>query len=321
MATYLRPEVKFDKVFGRSGLEAIKSMDEAGDDIAQQRPKHHLTLSAAGVSRSQAPVCVIDPIDGVSQARLSCEVEVMTEVPPDKRGIHMSRMSDRIARLSGSCFRDLQEYASTLTEEIRVSQYGGATTTKVKTAYSYIEQIPGRSPDKDKLSLETIGLRATCSRTRHDEAQGAGVELTNITACPCVQQTLRHARPDGVAALPTLTHSQRCETSFFVERITGPLPLKQLLESLDRLIVRTRNTLPREYEALLVHRAHQDPQFMEDVVRQVLAGGYHLLKDLFPESTLRVSSRCMESIHSFDINCEVEFRMRDLRDVFSSEQR
>ncbi|HVG21076.1 MAG TPA: GTP cyclohydrolase, FolE2/MptA family [Blastocatellia bacterium] len=320
MAVYVRPGETFSDVFGSSGREVIASMDNAGDDIAQQNPRHKLTLPSAGVTRNQVPVSIVDPLDGCSRTLVYCDVVALTEVPAHKRGIHMSRMSDCIARLSGGSFQSLQEYASMLAEKIRRGQYGGPTTASVSCVYSYLEQIPGRTPDKDKLSLENIGLKASSQHAQGGERQSAGITLTNITACPCVQQTLKHATLEDVRLLPTLTHSQRCETSFSVENITGSLPVKELLEALDRVLVRTRNTLPREYEALLVHNAHKSPQFMEDVVRQAIMGGYHVLKDLFPESRLRVSSRCMESIHAFDITCELEFDIRNLRDINSCEQ-
>ncbi|HWP41621.1 MAG TPA: GTP cyclohydrolase, FolE2/MptA family [Blastocatellia bacterium] len=318
MAIYTRPEPRFEEVFGRSGRETIASMDAAGDDIAYQKPRHKLTLTSAGVSRSNVPVLVTDPFDSSSQTHISCDVTVLTEVPATKRGIHLSRISDAIARLSERTFASLQGYASALAERVRSGQYGGRTSARVSGLYSYYERVPGRTPDKDKLSLESIGLRAGSFHSPGEHAESAGLVFTNITACPCVQQTLKHASPQGVGELPTLTHSQRCETSLNVERIGGGLPVRDLLEAIDRVVVRTRNTLPREYEALLVHRAHQKPQFMEDVVRQVLFCGYEQLKERFPDSSLRVTSRCMESIHAFDITCELEYSIRDLKDISAS---
>ncbi|HEX8186016.1 MAG TPA: GTP cyclohydrolase, FolE2/MptA family [Blastocatellia bacterium] len=318
MAIYTRPEPRFADVFGKTGRETIASMDASGDDIAYQKPKNKLTLPSAGVSRSNVPVLLNDLFDSNSRAQLSCDVVVLTEVPATKRGIHLSRISDCIARLSDKSFSSLQDYASALAERVMSSQYGGHTSAKVSGLYTYFEQVPGRTPDKDKLSLESIGLKASSLQARNTSVQSAGLVFTNITACPCVQQTLKHASPEGVGELPTLTHSQRCETSLSVERITGTLPVKSLLEALDAVVVRTRNTLPREYEALLVHRAHQTPQFMEDVVRQVLVTGFEHLKDRFAESSLRVTSRCMESIHAFDITCELEYSVRELRDNLAS---
>jgi GTP cyclohydrolase IV len=317
MAIYTRPEPRFEEVFGKSGRDTIASMDASGDDIAYQKPKHKLTLPSAGVSRSHVPVVLNDLFDNNSQTQLSCDVVVLTEVPATKRGIHLSRISDCIARLSERSFSTLQDYASALAEKVMSGQYGGPTTARVSGLYTYHEQVPGRTPDKDKLSLESIGLTASSELARNQSLQSAGLVFTNISACPCVQQTLKHASPQGVGELPTLTHSQRCETSFTVERITGRLAVKGLLEALDSVVVRTRNTLPREYEALLVHRAHKNPQFMEDVVRQVLVCGFEHLKNQFPESSLRVTSRCMESIHAFDVTCELEYSVRDLKDNFA----
>jgi GTP cyclohydrolase FolE2 len=142
----------------------------------------------------------------------------------------------------------------------------------------------------------------------------------------CVQQTYKHAllqtKGDIHTALktisPLLTHSQRCCTRVEVKDLHRPLPIQSILEMLDRILYRVQNTLPREYELLLVYRAHHAPQFIEDVVRQILANLYSLLKTDFAESTIYINANSMESIHDFDIVSEVEISMVQLGKILET---
>ena len=290
-------------------------MDAAGDDIPHQRPQYQIILPNAGVTREQIPIVITDPLNNDLQTRVICEVIALTEVPALKRGIHMSRIGDCMARLTNQSFKSLQEYAIALAEAIQRSQYGGPTHTKVHGVYSYLEKIHGREPGKDKTSLEKLGIKASVLQNKNHKIQSAGLVITHITACPCVQETLRHASSDDIikSPLPPLTHSQRCQTSVSVNDIDDTLPIKKLLETLDKIVFRTQNTLPREYEALLVSGAHRRPQFIEDIVRSVIVECYNLFKDQFPNSSLHVSSTSQESIHDFDIQAELELNIQTLR--------
>ncbi len=317
IAFYERPADSFEEVFEQTARNVIARMDATGNDIPHQKPQYQIILPSAGVTREQVPVVITDPLNDNSQTRVMCEVIALTEVPALKRGIHMSRIGDCIARLTNQSFESLQEYVIALAEAIQKSQYGGPTHTKVHGVYSYLEKIHGRESGKDKISLEKFGIKASALQNKDHQTQSAGLVITHITACPCVQETLRHASSDDITAssLPLLTHSQRCQTSVSVNNIVNTLPIKKLLEALDRIVFRTRSTLPREYEALLVYGAHRRPQFIEDIVRSVIVACCKLFKDQFPNSSLHVSSVSQESIHDFDIIAELEMSIQKLKEA------
>lgn len=56
----------------------------------------------------------------------------------------------------------------------------------------------------------------------------------------------------------------------------------------------------------MVYKAHKKPQFIEDVVREVAYRVAQVIKDDFQQSSIRVFSESMESIHDFDIQAELE---------------
>lgn len=319
-AYYRRPAHSFDDTFGLSAKSVIDTMDASGGDIPNQQPTYPIPLHVT-ISRSQVPVIISNPLNDSLQSHVACEVRAVTEVPGFKRGVHVSRISDCIAQLSGKVFANLQEYAGTLAELIREKAYNGSTRTHVDGVYSYLEKVPGRELGKDKVSLESVGLTASV-QTGDQHSQNAGLVVTHMTACPCVQETLKHVGPvpEAPASLPCITHSQRCKTAVSIRNITDALPVRQLLETLDNSIVRTRSTLPREYEALLVYGAHRRPQFVEDVVREVLIACYQLFHQKFPESSLQVSCISQESIHDFDLRAEMERKMQEVKMVLDAQE-
>lgn len=312
---YERNIPTFSEVFGVSALEVITQMNQSGDDIPEQEPRYSLKINSAGVRRNNIPVKILDPFGSNQVVQLSCSLIATTEVPYFKRGIHMSRIGDIIAKSTINTYESLHEYAVTISELLSKYEYQGTSEVNVQSNFSYLESVKGWKEEKDKTSLEHIGLFATI-RTKQETGitQSAGITVSNITACPCVQSTYKHTLQaagefsiDSVFT-PFITHSQRCRTS--IEIVNMPvgkiLPMKTLLEVLDHSIVRVQNTLPREYELLMVYRAHKKPQFIEDVVREVAYKVSQAIKDEFQQSSIKVFSESMESIHDFDIQAELE---------------
>jgi len=319
---YNRKRVAFYEKFNIQPGDVIQKMDSAGDDIPHQIPSFPIRISRAGVMRKNIPVTIKNPFDKDTLSRIICEVNLMTGIPDSKRGIHMSRINNLVAQSISEIISDsaaevygsLQEYAAYLAAKMSESQYGENSYVCISGNLSYLEFVKGWKTGKDKMSLEQITLKASADYDSGHFIQSAGIQCSNISACPCVQQTYKHVLSFGGKApeIPLLTHSQRCYTTVMLNGISDELPIAPLLETLDKIVVRTQNTLPREYELLNVYRAHENPQFMEDVVRHVLMGVYRLFKETFPESTIKVSCLSMESIHDYDIISETEISIREM---------
>lgn len=328
IARYNRKVVSFENEMGVSPKKVIQPMDNDGDDIPYQNPEHMIRLPRVGLIRKHIPVRIINPFDEAQKEiiPLLADVVLETEVPASRRGIHMSRTGDIIAQTVTKIYANLQEYASDITEKLSDSQYGGPSSVSVCSSFSYLEEVKGWKNEKDKKSLETIQLHAAAHDSKERHSEDAGIEIANMTACPCVQKTYKHAllaaKNDVRNAIenvsPLLTHSQRCTTRIDIGDIPGSFPVKKVLEILDGILVRVQSTLPRDHELLMVYRSHKKPQFMEDVVRDVLAGVFSVFKDKFPQSMIRVETTSMESIHSFDIHTRAEFHMNELRKMLES---
>jgi GTP cyclohydrolase FolE2 len=97
-----------------------------------------------------------------------------------------------------------------------------------------------------------------------------------------------------------------------------PLPVPTLLKCIDSVVVRCQNTMPRELELLTVYQAHKKPQFLEDVLRDLLESLHQELKGQPEGAKVRIQSLSMESIHDFDLDGEIEYSLGDLNLLFAS---
>lgn len=310
----------FAQIFERDQAETIAAMDEGGCDIPQQAPQTPLALRRVGVKRRAIPVQVKDPFGGRGTVELSCAVDATLELGPARRGIHVSRIGDALARLSAKRHVSLLAYAAALAEALRRSHQSECASVAVEGTLSYEEKISGV---KEKLSLEHVQLFASASRLADRIRPASGLEFNHITACPCVQETFRHSFSPGASSaqkhkLPLFTHTQRCRTRLTILDAVTP-PLRTLLDAIDAVVVRSQNTLPREFELLNVYRAHARPQFLEDTLRDLLFAIYQTIGPLNTEATIRVESSSLESIHDFDLHGEIEFSVRELNLIFAPE--
>jgi GTP cyclohydrolase FolE2 len=218
----------------------------------------------------------------------------------------------------------LLEYIETIADKIRNSQYGESAHVKVSAPFSFVSPVRGWKKGKDKLSLDTIWLSASVDGTATPN-KSVGVAVDNMTACPCVQQTYKHTleetkgdvREAILTVAPLLTHSQRCKTEVEIVNAIRFPSVREILDVLDGVLVRVQNTLPREHELALVYRAHRDPQFVEDVVRSVMAGIFKLMKSDNQDTTIKVDSVGQESIHGFDIHAATSSTVSELARILS----
>ena len=309
LSEYTRKQDRFVDVFGVTPAQLIREMDNSAADVASQRPKYETKLAKVGVQRHSIPVDLLDPLDKTKTHQISCNIRISVSLEAMLRGIHVSRMGNAIAEVSSSQpFQDLLCFTTALADHIALSQGADSCQVGAEGVYTFIEQVKGWEPSKDKKSVEAIPLIAeTTSLGNGVYHNTAGLRWPHMTACPCVQgamNTLLSQKQTKIQG-PRFTHSQRCETEVRLVDIKKCFDFGEALGLIDQITARTLNTLPREYELALVHDSHNKPSFLEDVVRVCANKFYSTFAALFnPEGAVHVSSVSQESIHSFDLHAE-----------------
>lgn len=320
LSAHQRSRPTFAETFERDHEQTILAMDGGGSDIPNQSPKTALRLKRVGVKRSSIPVSIFDPLGGGQIVQLSCSIDASVGLEAQRRGIHVSRIGDLLAKLSSQVFPSLQEYASQLSELLRAGQRCDSAQVAVRGVLTYLEKVSGV---KEKASLEHLELFAAADFADHRPSFASGIGFNHITACPCVQETYRNSflpnKTDSARDgkhIPLLTHSQRCRTRVMISGVTEPPPVPELLTCVDGVVVRSQNTLPRDLELLNVFRAHAEAQFVEDALRDLLLAVYQVVRRRTAEGSISIKSISFESIHDFDLEAEIEFSLRELDEIF-----
>jgi GTP cyclohydrolase FolE2 len=323
LPTYRRRTPAFSTLFGVPAERALTAMNEADDDVVSHRPRVPVGLRSVGYTQRAVPVRVTDPFGSGAVTTAICRIAIGCPVPASRRGVHMSRLGDALARSILRSYPDLAAYARELAEAVAHVEYGGPASVRLSATIPYLEDVAGGARTRSKLSLEHLTLLAR-ARLADEDGLGAcsdsGLRFSHIVACPCVQRMYRHARavasdplPPNEDDRPVLTHSQRCITSVLASGLQEPLDVAKILAAVDAVVVRTVNTLPRDVELATVYRAHRTPQFIEDALRETLWALYQTLHGTTTFACLRGWSRSQESIHGFDLKASAVLTEADVR--------
>jgi GTP cyclohydrolase FolE2 len=301
-----------EDVLGSAPAPVLEAMEAAGEDVPSTAAPVPIDIQAVGMRRRDVVIAVSDPLGSGRDVSAVCTVDLSARVPATHRGLHLSRFGDVVARSTQVSHADVVAYARAVAEAIARSQYGDATVT-VWARVPYVENLTQACHARSKYSLEHLQTMARARVSSRGTAVDIGVRVPHLVACPCVQKTYAHAlrlqqpsqENEADVTGPLMTHSQRCSTTVIVRGFRGTWRIAQAVAALDGVLVRTRNTLPRDLELATVYRAHHRPQFIEDAVRSAVTA---VARDVSAHGRFRsiaARSRSLESIHDFDLTASV----------------
>ena len=149
-----------------------------------------------------------------------------------------------------------------------------------------------------------------------------GVEAQGMTACPCAQGLLTgNARErllaDGFtddeiervfAAVPVATHNQRGIGSLHIGRPEGtdaPIDARDLLHIVESsMSSEIYELMKRSDEAFVVEKAHRNPRFVEDVVREMIRRVAEAYPELREGGFVLARQENLETIHRHSVVAE-----------------
>lgn len=226
----------------------------------------------------------------------------------------MSRNAEVINKIVDQSVRhpvnSLEELALNIVDELLIC-HDYATFAQVDMESDYF--LEKNSPLKRK-SLENYKINASAFKERGGNGKKIlGVEVTGMTVCPCAMETIRKMLLDKypesgelIRNMPILSHNQRNVSS--LEIITDPnieIEADELIELIEQSQSSpTFEILKRNDEGQVVLNAHNNPKFVEDVVRDILHGLLRRFPDLPGNTKIKVISSSKESIHKHDAYAE-----------------
>jgi GTP cyclohydrolase FolE2 len=287
-------------------------------DVPEETPSFPLPLQKVGISGKTVWVGLSDNNGG----HLPFTARIMVDLSAKRRGIHMSRIEEVITELYDKKFASLPEYGMLLAVKVLDAQHASQISVMLKGSMPLIQQTPvSRLNSIDSLDISfSVNLQKINSQISQSVTIGAGIH--HLTACPCTlnyNQVLfeRHNDP-----WPQATHSQRSKTELLISPPTAELlpTYKELVTVLDKALHVSQDLLKRPDETELVLKAHNNPQFAEDTVREVARAVGEKYGSILPHETkIQVNSTSLESIHIHNVECSLDVSLGEILSIINSD--
>lgn len=295
----------------------MRPSDDVQNQIAEQRFK----LTRVGVTGVKKPIVVKRPWGDVT---LNAEIDVYVDLPSDQKGSHMSRNVEVTGEIVDKSVRDPVKSLESLTAEmceILLERHEYASYSEVDISADYFLE---RESPLGRSSLENFLIRSKSEAVRDGKIRKyIGVTVVGLTACPCAMEGVKKIlsekdidHEDVPEEMPGVTHNQRNESTVMIEvPEEKEVEVNDLIDMIeDSLSSPTHEILKRDDEAEVVFQAHQNPKFVEDVVRDILAKLMVEYSDM-PDSThVSVKSESKESIHKHNAFAERVTTFGELRE-------
>jgi GTP cyclohydrolase IV len=297
----------------------------AGEDVQARVPQVPVGLSRVGVTGVEK---VIHIRDELFFARLECFVDLSRE----QKGAHMSRFEEVVNEaigevvLSESPFR-AETLAQQIAELVRTRQ--GAERAEVTIAARYPEHKPAPVSNIETQEIYTLHGRAVAYA--HGTRRTVGVSATGMTACPCAQELIaarasERLLADGFDAgqverildrVPVATHNQRGLATLqigCIEECVEEIDASALLAIAEAsMSSEIYELMKRSDEVEVVEKAHRRPRFVEDCVREMVAGVVREFGQLDGRSFVSARQENLETIHQHNVVAERHGTLAELR--------
>ena len=303
----------------------------AGDDVQARVPAIAVGLSRVGVVGVEKVVRIREEL---FFARFDCFVDL----GGDQKGAHMSRFDEVINEAIGEVvlgeapFR-AETLACHIAELVRARQ--GARRAEVTIAARYPEHKP--APVSGIQTQEMYTLHGRAVAYAHGTRRTVGVSATGMTACPCAQEMVAARARERLAgrgfteeqieevleSVPVATHNQRGLATLQIGLTEGSeveIDATTLLAIAEgSMSSEIYELMKRSDEVEVVEKAHRRPRFVEDCVREMIAGVVRELDTLEGASFVSARQENLETIHQHNVVAERHGLLSELREEIAGD--
>ncbi|MEF8848485.1 MAG: GTP cyclohydrolase MptA [Candidatus Thermoplasmatota archaeon] len=284
-------------------------------DVQSGPSQSHFKINRVGVTGVKKLVNIKRP-DKDHSISLVVKMDLFVDLPAEQKGSHMSRNLELISEIIDENIHqpmsDLESFCAE-TAKLLLKKHEYATFSEVKAEADYFLD---RKYPSGKKGLEPYKLVAEARAKNTGEVKKLiGIKAIGMTACPCAIETVRSIKEYGKNQVPP-THNQRNITTLMIE-----VPAEDQSVDADDLIdivekafsSPTYSILKRKEEAEMVYQAHQNPKFVEDVVRDILSQILEKYTHLPDDVQIVARSESEESIHKHNAFAERVTNLKELR--------
>ncbi|MEA3335908.1 MAG: GTP cyclohydrolase MptA [Chloroflexota bacterium] len=302
-------------------------------DVQNGVPHVEIGLSRVGVTNLER---IIRLTEKGGDNLFYATVDLFVDLAPAQAGVHMSRFSDQLENvIEGMIVRkapDIETFAEKLAIEVLSSQQALRAEVHVRAKFAMRKQ----APVSGKRTQSIYTLIGMAEADRQGTRRLVGVEADGLTACPCAQDMVRSyskqvlqeeqgmgpAEADRILDLiPLATHNQR-------GRGTLMIGTRQEIHAFDLVHIVEQSMSSEIYELLkrtdeffVVNKAHRNPRFVEDVVREMLRLTLESYAYLPDDDFVMARQENFESIHRHNAYAEHAGTLGELRDGINGNSR
>ncbi len=303
------------------------SLSEAlgAEDVQARAPSIPVRLSRVGVTGVEKVIRIRDEL---FLARLECFVDLS----PDQKGAHMSRFEEVVNEAIGEVvLKESPFRAETLAKHIAelVRERQGSERAEVTIEARYPEHKPAPVSGVRTQEIYTLYGRALALPT--GTRRVVGVSATGMTACPCAQELVTARARERLRAddftdeqiervfehVPVATHNQRGLGTLHIgclEECDAEIDASALLAIVEgSMSSEIYELMKRSDEVEVVEKAHRRPRFVEDCVREMVAGVLSRFPELDDASFVSARQENLETIHQHNVVAERHGLMSELR--------
>ncbi len=297
-------------------------------DVQSSTPATQVSLSRVGVTGVEKVIRV--QADGGANL-YHADFECFVDLNPRQAGVHMSRFEEIVAEaidevVLGEAFR-AEILAAHIAERVRERQ--GGLRAEVSVTARYPETVT--TPASGRPTQEIYVLFGTAVDSLRGTRTLTGVQAQGMTACPCAQEMVAGLGRERLAeqgfdaeqieraieAVPVATHNQRGIGTLHIgcpeggpAWIDAPELLRIVEQSMSSEIY---ELMKRPDELAVVAKAHAQPRFVEDCVREMIRRVVEDYPDLPGDAFVMARQENLETIHRHNVVAERYGKLDDLR--------
>jgi GTP cyclohydrolase I/GTP cyclohydrolase-4 len=304
------------------------TVSPTANDVQASTPETMISLSRVGVTGVEKVIRVeTDGTENLYHADFECFVDLN----PRQAGVHMSRFEEIVAEaidevVLGEAL-NAEMLAAHIAQNVRERQ--GGLRAEVSVTARYPQTVT--TPKSGMQTQEIYTLFGTAVASLRGTRTLTGVQAQGMTACPCAQEMVAGVARERLAesgfdadqveaaieAVPIATHNQRGIGTLHIgcpeggpSWIDAPELLRIVETSMSSEIY---ELMKRPDELSVVEKAHANPRFVEDCVREMLRQVVEGYPDLPGEAFVMARQENLETIHRHNVVAERYGKLDDLR--------
>jgi GTP cyclohydrolase-4 len=304
-------------------------------DVQASAPTVHVSLSRVGVTGVEKVIRI--ETDGGHPQLFSARLECFVDLGPKQKGAHMSRFEEVVNDVIGEVILGetgfkAEQLAQRIAERVRERQ--DALRAEVTIAARYPEYKP--APVSGIKTQEIYTLYGSAVASESGTRRLVGVAAQGMTACPCAQQLVAGAARERLADdgfdddqierifehVPVATHNQRGLGTLHIgcpEDCTNEIEASTLLAIVENsMSSEIYELMKRSDEGAVVEKAHRRPRFVEDCVREMIAGVVAEYGALQDATFVSARQENLETIHQHNVVAERFGLLGELRHELAS---